>query len=154
MKLSEKISKLNQLGIKNLVEQGVTLSSDAKTLNIIEAILEIVANGIEYSSIDLTNDKAVSMVDSEGISHTLKLSYDGSKILEALYDTEEPIKIYYGDSDNPDKLTGIGDTSINLNSFDFNSNLKIATTTVINKPLYLTIPIKPVVETIITKEII
>ena len=114
--LSNKISKANALGIKNLADKGVLVSGNATTHQIMQRIADILLGdiyigGTPYTNVKYNSDHSITLTDADGEIHTIKytslnglyktISYDGINI---------PLKFVGNDIDK------IGDTSVIFNS--------------------------------------
>ena len=79
--------------------------------------IEVGGAGIKYGSIVYNNDNTITLIDSEGKTHTMVCNYgtDG-KLVSVSYDGVSAKLSYSGDT-----ITAIGNTTINLNSAPANN---------------------------------
>lgn len=93
--LSNKISKANALGVKNLGDKGVLVSGDATTHQIMQRITDILLGdinigGTPYTKVKYNSDHTITLTDTDGVEHTIEytsrdglfktISYDGMNI--------------------------------------------------------------------------
>ncbi len=128
--LKTQVENANALGVENLTVQGVEISSEATTHDIMLKIAEIVSGGgTEYESITLENEDfqdgdTITLIGKDGNTHIIKcvytdvdtggkitsISYDGKEV-ELIYSLDELIKV-----GNTDILTEVEDYTLQVNS--------------------------------------
>ena len=106
-----KIQNANALGIANLTEQGIDVSADATTFDIMTAIAEISGSGggAVYESIVYNEDNTISLTDKDGVEHTMSCIYKNDKLIGVTYDGKTVNLTYNGD-----ELVKVGKTAVDL----------------------------------------
>ena len=110
--IKTKLLNANALGRTNLAEQGVELSADATTYDIMQAIAEIVGSsgsGTEYTSIVYNTDNTITLTDKDGAIHTMSCTYEDGKLIGVTYDGKAVDLTYNGDV-----LVKLGNTVVDI----------------------------------------
>jgi hypothetical protein len=111
--LKTQIENANALGIANLTEKGVDVSADATTYDIMSKIADVSGGGgIQYKSLTLENSDnedgdTITLIDTDGNTHTIKCVYTDKKITSISYDGKEVVLVY-----DVDELVKVGNTDI------------------------------------------
>jgi hypothetical protein len=117
--LKRQIENANALGIKNLADKGVGFAGfSPTTYEIMQGIADIIRDGgddngggIQYTSITYNDDDTITMIDTDGVTHTMVCVYEDDKLSSVTYDGKE-IKLHYTD----DALDMVGKTEVNLSN--------------------------------------
>jgi hypothetical protein len=110
--LKKQVEDANALGIANLTEQGVELSADATTYEIMQKIADVVGgDAVRYKSIVYNDDDTITLIDTDGVTHTMVCVYEDDKLSSVTYDGKE-IGLHYTD----DALDMIGKTEVDLSN--------------------------------------
>lgn len=115
--LKRQIENANALGIKNLADKGVGFAGHPPTTyEIMQGIADIIRDGgddsgggIQYTSITFNDDDTITLIDTDGVTHTMSCVYEGDRLKTVTYDGSEVSLTYKGEN-----LTKIGSTDIDL----------------------------------------
>ena len=110
--VKEQIENANALGIANLTGQGVELSANATTYEIMKAISEIVSGsggGADYTNIVYNEDDTITLTDKDGVEHTMSCTYEDGKLIGVTYDGKAIELTYDGDV-----LVKVGRTEVDM----------------------------------------
>ncbi len=111
--LKTQIENANALGVANLTKQGIDISADATTHDIVSAIAEI--SGVnQYTSIVCNEDDTITLTDKDGVMHTMVCRYsEDGKLVSVTYDGKSVELTYDGN-----KLVKVGGTVVDLKNED------------------------------------
>ena len=122
--LKTQIANANALGRTNLAEKGVELLVSATTYDIMQSIADVSSGGgVSYTSIVYNNDGTITLVDKDGIVHTMECGYNGKNLTSVKYD-EKTIELVY----NGEHLVNVGATNIDLKEIKALYNKEIEAT--------------------------
>jgi hypothetical protein len=108
--IKTQIENANALGRTNLSEQGVDVSADASTYDIMKAIANILGgSGVTYKTIVYNKDNTITLTDKEDTVHTMECGYTDGKLTSVKYNGKS-VRLMY----NGDKLVTVGRTNVDL----------------------------------------
>lgn len=108
------IDKLRAIG--NAIREKNGTSDLIPLADMPQAILDIVSggSGTEYTSITYNADGAITLIDKDGITHTMVCTYENDRLISVTYDGQEIVIGY----DSNDRLNKIGETVVGYEPFE------------------------------------
>ncbi len=110
-KLKSQIENANALGRQNLTDKGIEVNGTETTYQLMQMIADISGGGASYTSIVYNEDDTVTLIDTEGITHTMACTYEDGKLISVTYDGKAIELVYEGE-----ELKSIGKTDIDLSN--------------------------------------
>ena len=137
------IDDINLSNIANAIREKSGSTDTYKPKDMPQAILDIVSGGgASYTSITYNADNTITLIDKDGITHTMVCTYEDDRLISVTYDGKAIDLVYEGDV-----LKSVGKTDVDL------SNAPQTTETTIKADSSVVSVILPVYAPTVTAEI-